>query len=61
MGTYPVIWIRDPEGAASNPQHPTGWDMQYLSPNQAFPVIAEGDFAAVVLDCPVPGWTAAGL
>src|SRR5437763_16443541 len=61
MGTYPVIWIRSSEQTANDRQFLGGCDLRYLSPGQCFPVIAHGDCAAIVLDFPLPGWTAAEL
>jgi DNA-binding NtrC family response regulator len=61
MQTNTVIWISDPGQAAGSPQHPTGWQLRYLSPDQAFRANARGECAAIVLDSPVPGWSPAEL
>src|SRR5947209_987566 len=60
MMTYSVIWIRSPESGPNTPL-PTGCDLRYLCPGQAFPAKTPGDYAAIVLDLPLPGWTAAEL
>src|SRR3954466_4559148 len=60
MKTCPVIWIRSPESDPNRPL-PMGYDLHYLTPGQAFPAITSAIYAAIVLELPLPGWTAAEL
>src|SRR5882724_10043504 len=61
MDTYQVIWIRDSVGIGSGAQHPVESSIRYLPPGQAIPAITQCNCAAVVLECPIVGWTTAEL
>ena len=62
MGTYQITWICEPDRVdTASPQSPAGWSVQYLGSDDALALLATGDCDAVVLDCPIPGWTAETL
>jgi DNA-binding NtrC family response regulator len=62
MGVYEITWICDPDrGGPARPDPPPGWNLQFLCPGDALALLPGGDCAAVVLDCPLPGWNASDL
>ena len=62
MGAHEIIWICDLTGeGAGDLQEQAGWSLRVSSPEAASSVLSSGGCAAAVLDCPIPGWTAAGL
>jgi DNA-binding NtrC family response regulator len=58
MGVYQVIWICDVFTEAPKLEPPVGWDLQFVSPQEAMSSSWADDCAAVVLDCPIAGWPA---
>src|SRR4051794_29626138 len=60
MASHRVMWICNPAAAAATQDRP-GWEVQVLGPDQGLSLLASGRYAALVLDCPIPGWTATGL
>jgi DNA-binding NtrC family response regulator len=58
MGTYQLTWIHDPESGGAPPDPPAGWNLRPLGPDDAVALLPGADCHAVVLDCPIPGWTA---
>ena len=57
-----VLWISaEPELPAGWPHHPAGWNIEILPAEEAIEALAVADYAAIVLDLPLPGWTAATL
>jgi len=62
MGSYEILWIHDPAGeSAVAAAPPAGWVVDFLAPEQGLSVLGNGNWAAVVLECPVSGWSAAAL
>ncbi len=62
MGSKQVLWISArPELPADWPHHPAVWNIEILAPGAAIEALAVADYAAIVLDLPLPGWTAATL
>ncbi|MCX6629905.1 MAG: sigma-54 dependent transcriptional regulator [Candidatus Solibacter sp.] len=62
MGSMQVLWISArPELPADWPRHPALWNIEIQPADEAIEALAVADYAAVVLDLPVPGWTAAML
>jgi DNA-binding NtrC family response regulator len=62
MGPYNIIWISDPASTpAARIDRPAAWSIQFLRPEDAPLALASGKWAAIVLECPVPGWSAAAL
>jgi DNA-binding NtrC family response regulator len=57
MGTYEITWICDPnrEGAG-RPLAQAGWTISYLKPEEALSLLGTAECAAVVVECPLPGW-----
>jgi DNA-binding NtrC family response regulator len=57
-----VLWI----GAQSDlpagwPPHLVDWSIEALAAEEAIEALAVADYAAIVLDLPLPGWTASAL
>ncbi len=62
MGSTQVLWISAATALPSDwPHHPAVWNIEIQPPDQAIEALAVADYAAIVLDLPLPGWTAATL
>ena len=62
MGSTQVLWISAETALPADwPHHPAVWNIEIQSADQAIEALAVADYAAIVLDLPVPGWTAATL
>src|ERR1035441_5984320 len=62
MGSTQVLWISpEPALPADWPCHPSVWDIEIQPADEAIDALAVTDYAAVVLDLRLPGWTAATL
>ena len=62
MGSTQVLWISaEPELPADWPHHPAVWNIEIQPAEEAIEALAVADYAAIVLDLPLPGWTAATL
>jgi DNA-binding NtrC family response regulator len=62
MGIYRITWICDPDREGiTRLLPPPDWNVQFLGPDDALALLPGDDCAAVVLDCPLPGWIAADL
>ena len=62
MGFYDITWICDTDReGVTMPAPPPGWNVQFLHPDDAQAILSGSACAAVVLDCPLPGWSAADL
>ncbi len=60
MGPTQVLWISEqPALPADWPHHPAVWNIEILPPGEAIETLAVADYAAIVLDLPLPGWSAA--
>ncbi len=61
MGTQ-VLWIStEPALPADWPHHPAVWNIEIQPADEAIDALAVTDYAAIVLDLRLPGWTAATL
>ena len=62
MGTYEITWIYAPDREdVTHPAPPPGWNVQFLAPDDALTLLPGGQCSAVVLDCPLLGWSTADL
>src|ERR1017187_8973138 len=62
MGSTQVLWIStEPALPADWPCHPAVWDIEIQPADEAIDALAVTDYAAIVLDLRLPGWTAATL
>src|SRR5258708_20707959 len=62
MGSTQVLWISaETAPPADWPHHPAVWNIEVQPAEQAIEALAVADYAAIVLDLPLPGWTAATL
>ena len=62
MGSTQVLWVSaEPELPAGWPHHPAVWNLDVQTPDDAVEVLTVSDYAAIVLNLPVPGWTAPAL
>src|SRR5260370_3214802 len=62
MGSTQVLWISAETALPADwPHHPAVWTMEVQLAEQAIEALAVADYAAIVLDLPLPGWTAATL
>src|SRR5664279_1084732 len=62
MGSTQVLWISpEPALPADWPCHPAVWDIEIQPADEAIDALAVTDYAAVVLDLRLPGWTATTL
>src|ERR1700690_3337709 len=62
MGPTQVLWISEqPALPADWPHHPAVWNIEILPADEAIEALAVTDYAAIVLDLRLPGWTAATL
>jgi DNA-binding NtrC family response regulator len=62
MGPYTIVWICDPASTpAAITDHPPGWDIRFLHPDDAFSVLSRGGCLTAVLDCPIAGWATTDL
>jgi DNA-binding NtrC family response regulator len=62
MGSTQVLWISSESALPADwPHHPAVWNIEIQPADGALDALAVTDYAAVVLDLPVPGWTAATL
>ena len=62
MGSTQVLWISaDRELPADWPHHPAVWNIEIQPADEALGALAVADYAAIVLNLPIPGWTAATL
>ena len=62
MGSTQVLWISAETALPADwPHHPAVWNIEIQSAEQAVETLAVADYAAIVLDLPLPGWTAATL
>ncbi len=62
MGSTQVLWISaQPTLPAAWPHHPAVWNIEIQPAGEAIEALAVADYAAIVLDLPLPGWTAATL
>src|ERR1019366_457052 len=62
MGPTQVLWISEqPALPADWPHHPAVWNIEILPADEAIETLAVADYAAIVLDLPLAGWTAATL
>jgi DNA-binding NtrC family response regulator len=62
MGSTQVLWISaEPELPPDWPHHPAVWNIEIHQAEDAIEVLAVADYAAIVLDLPIPGWTAPTL
>ena len=62
MGSKQVLWISaEPALPADWPHHPAVWNIEIQPADEAIEALAVADYAAIVLDLPLPGWTAPTL
>src|ERR1035437_2871601 len=62
MGSTQVLWISaQPELPADWPHRPAVWNVEILPADEAIEALAVTGYAAIVLDLPLPGWTAPPL
>src|SRR5260370_25027650 len=62
MGSTQVLWISAETALPADwPHHPAVWNIEVQPAEQAIEALAVADYAAIVLDLPLPGWTAATL
>jgi DNA-binding NtrC family response regulator len=62
MGSTQVLWISaTPDLLADWPPHPADWNIEIQPPDEAIDMLAVADYVAIVLDLPLPGWTAPTL
>ena len=62
MGSTQVLWISaQPALPADWPRHLPVWNIDIQPADEAIEVLAVADYAAIVLDLPLPGWQAATL
>src|ERR1017187_7623927 len=62
MGSTQVLWISaEPALPADWPHHPAVWNIEIQPPYEAIDALAVAGYAAIVLDLPISGWTAATL
>jgi DNA-binding NtrC family response regulator len=62
MGSTQVLWISAATALPADwPHHPGIWNIEIQPPDQAIEALAVAGYAAIVLDLPLPGWTAATL
>ena len=62
MGLTQVLWISaQPALPADWPQHLAAWNIEIQPPDEAIKLLAVADYAAIVLDLPLPGWPAPTL
>jgi DNA-binding NtrC family response regulator len=62
MGSTQVLWISaQPELPADWPHRPAVWNVEILPADEAIEALAVAGYAAIVLDLPLPGWTAPTL
>jgi DNA-binding NtrC family response regulator len=62
MGSTQVLWIgAEAELPAEWPHHPAVWNIEIQPADEAIGALEVADFAAIVLNLPVPGWTAPAL
>jgi DNA-binding NtrC family response regulator len=62
MGPTQVLWISAEPGLPADwPHHPAVWSIEIQPAEEAIEALAVADYAAIVLDLPVPGWTAPTL
>src|ERR1035441_8535567 len=62
MGSTQVLWISaEPALPADWPHHPAVWNIEIQPADEAIEALAVADYAAIVLDLPLPGWSARTL
>jgi DNA-binding NtrC family response regulator len=62
MGSTQVLWISaEAELPAEWPHHPAVWNIEIQPADEAVAALAVADYAAIVLNLPIPGWTAPTL
>jgi len=62
MGSTQVLWIsEEAELPAEWPHHPAVWNIEIQPADEALRALAVADYAAIVLNLPIPGWTAPTL
>jgi DNA-binding NtrC family response regulator len=62
MGSTQVLWISaEAEMPAEWPPHPAVWNIEIQPADAAIGALAVADYAAIVLDLPIPGWPAPTL
>jgi DNA-binding NtrC family response regulator len=62
MGSTQVLWVSaELELPAEWCHHPGVWNLEVQSAEDAVRALAVADYAAVVLNLPIPGWTASAL
>jgi DNA-binding NtrC family response regulator len=62
MASTQVLWISaEPALPADWPHHPAVWNIEIQPADVAMEALTAVEYAAIVLDLPLPGWTAASL
>src|SRR5438067_1730395 len=62
MNNHQVLWISAlPELPADWPCHPSSWNLDLARPEEGLDALGDTDYAAIVLDFPIPDWTPAEL
>ena len=62
MGSTQVLWISaEAEMPAEWPHHPAVWNIEIQPADAAIGALAVADYAAIVLNLPIPGWPAPTL
>jgi DNA-binding NtrC family response regulator len=62
MGSTQILWISTETALPADwPHHPAVWSIEILPADEALEALAVADYAAVVLDLPLPGWASAAL
>ena len=62
MASTQVLWISaEPALPADWPHHPAVWNIEIQPADVAIQTLTVAEYAAIVLDLPLPGWTAARL
>ena len=61
MASHRVMWICNPVADRGGKQDLPNLQVEFLGPDEGLSLLASREYAALVLDCPVPGWTTRGL
>src|SRR5437016_2077586 len=62
MNSHQVLWISTlPELPADWPLDPSNWNIEFAQPEEALDALGDTDYAAIVLDFPLPDWAPAEL
>jgi DNA-binding NtrC family response regulator len=62
MGSTQVLWISaQPELPADWPHQTAAWNIEIQPADEAIEALSVNDYAVIVLDLPLPGWTAPTL